>query len=110
MTRVFIFCQNALFGEGVANVLRQDARFQIVGSETNEVEGIHQIHALQPDVVIIDGDDPAGDLGPALASILRQSTQASVIGLNLEFNTMCMYHGERRAILRVQDLMEAIER
>ena len=109
MARVFLFCQNLLFSEGVGNLLHQDERLQIVGHESDPTNAIRQIHRLQPDVVIIDGDDPTSDLGPVMASILQESLQARIIGLNLQFNTMCLYRVERRDIRQVQDLMEAIE-
>jgi len=108
MARVFIFCQNTLFGEGVESLLHCDPRLQIVGRESDPAEAIRRINALQPDVVIIDGDNPVCDLGPALASILKQNAHARVIGLNLQSNTMCMYQGEKRVVREVRDLMEAI--
>ena len=108
MARVFIFCQNPLFGEGVENLLHRDPELRIVGSESDPTRAIEQINALQPDVVIIDGDSPVDDLGPALASILKQNAHARVIGLNLQSNTMCMYRGEKRVVREVNDLLEAI--
>ena len=41
--------------------------------------------------------------------ILREGARTSVIGLNLQDNTMCVYHGERRVVTEVKDLVEAIE-
>jgi len=110
MKRVFILSSHPLLSQGVESLLRQETGLDIVGRETDVDKAIGRIKELQPDVVIVDGSNPACDLTPAVLRILREGVGAKVIGLNLQDNTMCIYRGEQRVVKEVKDLVEAIER
>ena len=109
MRRVFILSSHPLFSQGVENLLRQESRLEIVGREADVDKAVERIKELQPDVVILDGGDPARDPTLAVMRILREGLGAKVIGLNLQDNKMFIYRGEQRVVKEVKDLVEAIE-
>ncbi len=109
MKRIFILSSHLLFGRGVESLLHQETGLEIVGRETDVDKAIERIKELQPDVVIVDSADPAGDPTPAVMRILREEVGTKVIGLNLQDNIVCIYRGEQRVIQGVKDLVEAIE-
>jgi DNA-binding NarL/FixJ family response regulator len=109
MKRVLILSSHPLFGQGVESLLRQESRLEVVGREADVDQAMERIKELQPDVVVIDSADPAGDPTPALMCILREGVGIKVIGLNLQDNTVCIYRGEQRVVREVKDLVQAIE-
>ena len=109
MRRVFILFSHPLFSHGVENLLRRESRLEIVGREADVDKAVERIKELQPDVVILDGGDPARDPTLAVMRILREGLGAKVIGLNLQDNKMFIYRGEQRVVKEVKDLVEAIE-
>ena len=109
MKRIFILSSHPLFGRGVESLLRQETGLEIVGRETDVDKAIERIEELQPDVVIVDSADPAGDSTLVALHILREGVGTKVIGLNLQDNTIGIYRGEQRVVKGVKDLVEAIE-
>jgi DNA-binding NarL/FixJ family response regulator len=109
MKRVFVLSCHPLFGQGVELLLSQEAGLDIVGRETDLDRAIERIQELRPDVVIVDSNDSAYDLALVVMRILRERLPTRVIGLNLQENILCIYHGEQRVIKRLQDLVEAIQ-
>jgi len=110
MQRVIILVGHRLFGPGVETLLREEEGLEIVGRETDANRAVERIRELQPDVAIVDSADPACDSGSIVMRILREGPRTSVIGVNLEENTLSVYHGERRAVTGVRDLVEAIQK
>ena len=80
-----------------------------MGREVDVDNAIRRIKELQPDVVIVDGADPALDPTPAVMRVLREEVVDKVIGLDLQDNKMFIYRGEQRVVKEVKDLVEAIE-
>jgi hypothetical protein len=62
----------------------------------------------QADVIIVNCDDPDAGLPPMISSMLRERLGICLIGLSLIDNKMCIYRGENKQILDVQDLVQAI--
>jgi len=104
MKRVLILSRWRLWGRGIENLLCQEAGLQVVGCEIDLDKALERIRELQPDVLVLDSDDPA----PEVLRILRQEVGTKIIGLNPEDNTMCIYRGEQREVRRIEDLVEAI--
>ena len=103
---------HALFGDAVEGLLRGQPDLEIAGRESDPEKAIARIRELCPDVVILDNDDPVGELSSLVARILGDRRGVRVIGLNLEDtnnNTICTYHGEQRIIRGAEDLVELIE-
>jgi DNA-binding NarL/FixJ family response regulator len=109
MRRIFILSSHPLFSQGVENLLRRESRLEVVGREVDVDKAMERIKELQPDVVILDGGDPAYNLTIEVMHILREGAGTKVIGLNLQDNKMFIYRGEQRVVKEVADLVEAIE-
>ncbi len=80
-----------------------------MGKETPLDRAVEKIGNLQPDVIIIDSDDPQVDLGMLVSTMMRQGVNVKVIGLNLNDNCLWIYRGEQRIAREVKDLLEAIQ-
>jgi len=110
MKRVFILASHPLLSQGVESLLRRETGLDIVGRETDVDKAVERIRELQPDVVILNSSDPAGDHAPAVMRILREGVGTKVIGLNSQDNKIFIYRGEQRVVKEVKDLVEAIKR
>jgi DNA-binding NarL/FixJ family response regulator len=109
LKRVAMLTSHPLFGEGVEILLRKEAGLEVVGRETDVDSVIDLVKELRLDVVVVDSADAASEPITLVMRILREGVRTSVIGLNLEDNTMCVYRREKRIVTEVKDLVEAIE-
>jgi DNA-binding NarL/FixJ family response regulator len=80
-----------MFQHGLKNLLIQQGRIEIVGATANPDQAIEQVKALQPDVVILDSTNMAGDPLTSLKRIFRASPSIKVICLSLHNNQMAIY-------------------
>ncbi len=109
MNRVIMLFSHPLFGLGVESLLRQEVGLEIVGRERDTDRAIELIKECRPDVVILDGADPACDPMSVVGRVLSEGAGTRVITLNLQDNTMCVYRGEQRVVKKVEDLVQAIK-
>lgn len=108
MKRIFIYSSHALLARGIEVLLRQGSNLEIVGTETDLDCAMERITTLQPDLVIVD----AGDSDPGRALLVTRILKGlgpCVVGLNLQDNSICIYHGECRIVREVADFIRAIE-
>jgi len=111
MRRVFIFSNRSLFTQGVDRLLEQEPGLEVVGWEADPDEAIRCIRNTQPDVVILTGEDATPRPSANAVRLFREGlgTKIKIIGLNLQDNTIYIYHGEQREVQEVGDLVKAIE-
>lgn len=109
MKRVFILSNHPLFGKGIESLLRWEEGLTIVGHEINPDRAMEQIRTLQPDVVIVDCNDAEAARALTVMRPFKQGARPCVIGLNLNDNTISIYHGEQRPIQDVRDLIAAVQ-
>lgn len=102
--RVFLLGSQSIFGNGIKNLLSREPYLEIVGYEDASEKAIEHIKELVPDAVIIVGNGSP----EIVLNILHGSVDVKVIHLNLENNTICIYHGEQRKVKGIQDLLLAI--
>lgn len=108
MKKVFVLSQRSMFHKGIEALLSQRAGLEIVGQDTDPSAAAECIQAQSPDVIILNLDDPEPDLSSAVLCILRDRPGVSIIGLSLRDNQICIYRGEDKQVLEVDDLFEAI--
>jgi DNA-binding NarL/FixJ family response regulator len=116
VTRVYIVSGSSLFFQGVEALLRREAGIEVVGREADVDLALERIRESAAEVVIVDSDDErAIDRGVAAAehrlgaALMAQGQRARVVGLNLQDNTMCVVHGERRQVHSMADLLAALQ-
>jgi len=111
MRRVFILSNRSLFTQGVDSLLEREPDLEVVGWETDPDKAIRCIQKIQPDVVILTGEDATQRPSANAVRLFREGlvTKIKIIGLNLQDNTICIYHGEQRVVKEMQDLLKAIE-
>ena len=108
MKRIFMFSNHPLFCQGVEALLHQEIDIEFVGRASDVEQAVASIQLYQPDIVIVDHESGGGTQSPLLLRILNEGLSTKIIGLNLQTNTMCIYHGEQRLARNVQDLLRAI--
>jgi DNA-binding NarL/FixJ family response regulator len=108
MKRVFMISSYSLFGEGVEALLRQECGIECVGREADVDLAMARIKELCPDVVVVDNGCPARDAAAIVTRIFQEQAETRVVGLNLQDNTICIYHGEQRTVHGIEDLKKAI--
>jgi DNA-binding NarL/FixJ family response regulator len=106
--RVFLVTASTFFGRGVENLLRQDARLEVVGCEADAERALQRIEELAPDAVIFEESGADSWLRQALTGILIRRLGTRVIGIDLHDSSICVYRGERRIAREVEDLVEAV--
>jgi two-component system, NarL family, response regulator DegU len=85
-TRVLLADDNALFRDGIAQILRSDGRFDVVGQTSRGDETIAAAARLRPDLILIDLDMPGMSGVDAIKSI-RAADDAVPIGVLTMFET-----------------------
>ena len=109
MKRVFILSSYPLFSQGVAALLHCEETIDLLGRESDLEQAVEQIRTLHPDVIIVDVGEMQCAAHPIILRILQENCAARVIGLNLNDNTLWVFHEEQRLVRSVADLMRAIE-
>ena len=78
--RVLLVDDNALFREGIEQILRADGRFDVVGHASSGEEGAALAQTLQPDLVLMDLQMP-GMGGIAAIRFIRERQPSLPIGV-----------------------------
>ena len=108
MKRIYILSGRSLFLEGIETLLSGAEGVTIVGSHM-EPPTLESIQSCNPDVIILNLDDPVPDLSPAVLCVLKERLGITIAGLSLRDNKVCIYRGEDKQILGVEDLLKAME-
>ena len=107
--RVFLICVNRLVCEAVNVVLRREG-MDLLGMETDPEMALAQVRALNPDIVLVEGDGNGTEasLMTALAQVAFENENLRVIRLCLTDAELRIYHQEQRRFANTQDLVAAI--
>lgn len=109
MTRVFLLFKNPMFRSGIESLLDCKPGMEIVGRADEPEQAIKLILEQRPDVIVVDNGDSEGKLSTVINSLMKLGLRIKVIGMNLQDNSVTIYHGEKRIVKEVEDLIEAIE-
>jgi DNA-binding NarL/FixJ family response regulator len=108
MKKVFIYSSHPLLGRGIEHLLRQETNVSIVGIETDLDCALKRVQELHPDLVIVDSCD-AEATRALLVMRLLQDSGPCVVGINLQNNSIIIYHGESRVVKDVSDFVRAVQ-
>jgi len=84
--RLLLVDDNALFREGIAEILQRDGRFQVVGQASRGDEAVAAAASLQPDLILIDLQMP-GMTGIEAIRQMRRRDANVPIGVLTMFET-----------------------
>src|ERR1700682_6628907 len=84
--RLLLVDDNALFREGIAEILQRDGRFQVVGQASRGDEAVAAAASLQPDLILIDLHMP-GMTGIEAIRQMRRRDANVPIGVLTMFET-----------------------
>ncbi len=107
--RVFLIWVNRLVSEAVDVLLKREG-IAPLGMECDPDLALDRVRALNPDVVLVEGDSEAKDarLFSKLAQLVYERENLRVIRLCLDDGQLHIYHQEQRRLISTQDLVAAI--
>ncbi|HLA97078.1 MAG TPA: hypothetical protein VJL34_01390 [Anaerolineales bacterium] len=108
MKRVFILSRRSLFHQGIETLLSQEAELEIVGQDTEPSDAVKCIQTFNPDVIILNLDDPEPDLSSPVLCVMREKAGIRIVGLSLRENKICVFQGEDKQVHQLEDLFNAI--
>jgi len=108
MKRIFILSRRTLFHQGIETLLLQEAKLEIVGQDTEPSAAVECIQKFNPDVIILNLDDPEPDLSSPVLCVMREKAGIRIVGLSLKENKICVFQGEDKVVHRLEDLFSAI--
>ena len=108
MARIFIISKYPMFAYGLENLLQDKAEAEVAGQQKGVKDALEQIKETQPDVVILDSDQPAQPSALDLVEILQANPGVKVVGLSLRNNHIYTYQSKCWITKSVDDLIKAI--
>jgi chemotaxis response regulator CheB len=109
MRRVLLVATGSLFGKGVENLLIQEQSLEFMGCESDVVKAIEMIKVSKPDVVIVEKDILATDLGHTLRNLLWSCMKLKVIELDPADECISVHSSQQKLVKKVKDLVDVIE-
>jgi DNA-binding NarL/FixJ family response regulator len=83
---VLLVDDNALFRDGIAEILQVDGRFEVVGQAARGDDGVAAAARLQPDLILMDLNMP-GMTGDEAIRLIRRANAEIAIGVLTMFET-----------------------
>jgi DNA-binding NarL/FixJ family response regulator len=108
MTKVLIVSDQSIFGQGLEGLLRREQGIDLVDQVASPDALPGCLEQCRPDVVFFGCSDPASCSAPVFIQALRDGLVRRIICVNLEDNAVYVFRGERHAVEKVEDLVEAI--
>jgi DNA-binding NarL/FixJ family response regulator len=108
LKKIIILSKQSMFSQGIEKLLSFEEEFEIIDNQIELDSLVEAAQEMAADVIIVNCDDPEVGLTPTMGCVLRERLGICLIGLSLNDNKMCIYRGENKQILDVQDLVEAI--
>ena len=108
MKRIFILSRRTLFHQGIETLLLQEAKLEIVGQDTEPSNAVECIQKFNPDVIVLNLDDPEPDLSSPVLCVIREKANIRIVGLSLKENKICVFQGEDKKVHQLEDLFNAI--
>jgi hypothetical protein len=107
--RVFLICVNRLVCEAVNALLHREG-IDLLGMETDADTGLARVRALDPDIVLVEGDGAGieATLMAELARLAYERENLQIIRLSLPDEVMHIYYQEQRRFMDTRDLVAAI--
>ncbi len=81
--RVLLIDDHTLFRSGVKALLSRNPEFEVVGEAADGLDGVKRAKALRPDVILLDLHMPGTSGKDALALLLEELPQATVLMLTV---------------------------
>jgi DNA-binding NarL/FixJ family response regulator len=95
--RVLLVDDHALLREGLANLLRAEPDFEVVGEGSDGLEAIEQASGLRPDIILMDVRTPRLDGLEATRRILRTVPPVKIVMLTASDDDEAVFEALRTA-------------
>jgi DNA-binding NarL/FixJ family response regulator len=106
--RTYIVYQHGLFAEGLRSVLEHESPAEVVGMERDLAKALAAVAALQPEVVIVEESDEAGQPTHPEA-FLETAGVDRVVALSLDHGFATVYDRHRLSAPDPAALIKAIQ-
>jgi len=111
---IVVLYGNSLFMAGVEASLRGRHGLDVVRIDATLPDAAQRLDALRPDVVIFDLTAPDSPLAirhsQFAISFLSEHPGISLIGLDLNSNTMIVFSSQQHTVLTANDLAQVIQK
>lgn len=107
MGGAYILYRHALFARGLERLLRQQG-VKVVGVSVKTRGALARIRKTEPDVVIIEAEKDKSDAEMLLFGLLREATEARLVRVSLEDNSVSCYLARRCTVSCVEDLADCV--
>jgi DNA-binding NarL/FixJ family response regulator len=108
LKKIIILPKHSIFSQGIEQLLSQENSFEVIDDDIHLDNLVECVEREAVEVIIVNCDDPDWGLPSTMKCVLRERLGVCLIGLSLRDNKMCIYRGENKQLLQVQDLMDAI--
>ncbi len=108
MWTAFILYSHSLFAHGLEKLLQGHGGVTVTGVEKTGREALAHIKRLNPDVIIVEGEQGKPEPEKLLSRVLREQPQTKMIRLNVENNTAFLYSGSRCTANSIEELMQSV--
>jgi len=105
--KVFLIGTHTLFCEAIRTVLRGEG-IEVMGMETDQQRALERVEALQPDVILVEGDGEATGLAAAIFHFIHDKAGARLISLSFTTNQLSIYSRQQKMVSTTKDLIEAV--
>ena len=113
--RIMLVDDHQLFREGVANILKGQSDFDVVGEASDGVEAVMMARGLQPDLILMDIKMPGYDGVEATKRILEDRPKTLIVMLTMSDRDERLYEalnngaqGYLLKSIRSQELLERL--
>ncbi|MDA8189702.1 MAG: hypothetical protein M0T85_16300 [Dehalococcoidales bacterium] len=106
--RILVLYSKSLLAQGVENLLRKSEGLEVIGVDLEQRDAVRRIGTLQPEVVIVDGDDLPVYGGSLILQLLREHPSVKVLCISVNGNTVDIYRKSQMAVTRADELVAAI--
>lgn len=108
--RILVLYSKSLLAQGVENLLKKTDGLEVIGIDLEKKEAVNEINQLNPEAVIIDGDDiPAGG-GALILQVLRENPSVKVFCISTNGSNVDVYRRSQVSVTRADELVAAISK
>jgi len=102
--RVAILYVNALFGEGIAQLLDGDELLQVVCLDARLADSCEKVKHLRPHAIVVEGSED----GALVRDLVQNLPRALFVMVRMEDNIMDVFHGRQEVPACPDNLAEVL--
>ncbi len=106
--RILVLYSKSLFAQGVENLLKRNEGLEVIGVDMLQKGTARRINTLQPEVVILDGDDHPEAGASLILQVLRENPSIRVLCISLNGTNVDIFRKSQICVTQADELVAAI--